>query len=69
MEREPEAPEYVGHRPRGLKQPGEPTLTGRLEHELTHLLFKPWCEVCARQEQAGQEPQTFPEAACAADGR
>ncbi|OLP97472.1 Retrovirus-related Pol polyprotein from transposon TNT 1-94 [Symbiodinium microadriaticum] len=45
---EPEAPEYVAHRPKGLKQPGEPTLTERLEHELTHLPFKPWCEVCVR---------------------
>ena len=31
-----------------MKQPGEPTLTERLEHELTHLPFKPWCEVCLR---------------------
>ena len=48
VECEPEAPEYVARRPRGLKQPGEPTLTERLEHELTHLPFKPWCEVCVR---------------------
>ena len=47
---EPEAPEYVAHRPKGLKQPGEPTLTERLEHELTHLPFKPWCEVCVRSK-------------------
>ena len=45
---EPEAPDYVARRPKGLKQPGEPTLTERLEHELTHLPFKPWCEVCVR---------------------
>ena len=48
VECEPEAPEYVARRPRGLKQPGEPSLTERLEHELTHLPFKPWCEVCMR---------------------
>ena len=48
VECEPEAPDYVARRPRGLKQPGEPTLTERLEHELTHLPFKPWCEVCVR---------------------
>ena len=48
IECEPEAPDYVARRPRGLKQPGEPTLTERLEHELTHLPFKPWCEVCVR---------------------
>ena len=45
---EPEAPDYVARRPKGLKQAGEPTLTERLEHELTHLPFKPWCEVCVR---------------------
>ena len=39
VEFEPEAPDYVARRPRGLKQPGEPTLTERLEHELTHLPF------------------------------
>ena len=48
VECEPEAPDYVAHRARGLRQPGEPTLTERLEHELTHLPFKPWCEVCVR---------------------
>ena len=48
VECEPEAPDYVARRPRGLKQPGEPTLTERLEHELTHLPFKPWCEACVR---------------------
>ena len=47
---EPEAPEYVARRPKGLQQPGEPTLTERLEHELTHLPFKPWCEVCVRSK-------------------
>ena len=45
---EPEAPQYVARRPKGLKQPGEPTLTERLEHELTHLPVKPWCEICVR---------------------
>ncbi|CAE7244727.1 unnamed protein product [Symbiodinium sp. CCMP2456] len=39
FECEPEAPDYVACRCRGLKQPGEPTLTERLE---------PWCEVCVR---------------------
>ena len=47
---EPEAPDYVARRPKGLKQPGEPTLTERLEHELTHLPFKPWREVCVRSK-------------------
>ena len=48
VECEPEAPDYVARRPRGLKQPGEPTSTERLEHELTHLPFKPWFEICVR---------------------
>ena len=34
---EPEGQEFVAKEARGLKQPGEPTLTERLEHELTHL--------------------------------
>ena len=45
---EPEGQDFVAQKARGLKQPGEPTLTERLEHELTHLPFKPWCEVCLR---------------------
>ena len=45
---EPEAAEYVARRPKALKQPSEPTLTERLEHELTHLPFRPWCDVCVR---------------------
>ena len=48
VECEPEAPDCVARRPPGLKQPVEPTLTERLEHELTHLPFEPWCEVCVR---------------------
>ena len=40
--------DFVAQKARGWKQPGEPTLTERLEHELTHLPFKPWCEVCLR---------------------
>ena len=47
---EPEADDFVAQRPRGIKQPYEPTLTERLEHELTHLPFKPWCEVCLRSK-------------------
>ena len=43
-----EGQDFVAQKARGLKQPGEPTLTERLEHELTHLPFKPWCEVCLR---------------------
>ena len=58
LECEPEAPDYVARRPRGLKQPGEPTLTERLVVR----------SLCACQEQAGQEPLTFLEAACAANG-
>ena len=51
---EPEGDDFVAQRPKGLKQPGEPTLTERLEHELTHLPFRPWCEVClkAKSKQA-----------------
>ena len=45
---EPEGQDFVAQKARGLKQPGEPTLTERLEQELTHLPFKPWCEVCLR---------------------
>ena len=45
---EPAQPEYLAQRAKGLRQPYEPTLTERLEHELTHLPFKPWCEVCLR---------------------
>ena len=45
---EPEGQDFVAQKASGLKQPGEPTLTERLEHELTHLPFKPWCEVCLR---------------------
>ena len=45
---EPEGQDFVAQKARGLKQPGEPTLTERLEHELTHLPFKPWCKVCLR---------------------
>ncbi|CAE7376815.1 unnamed protein product [Symbiodinium natans] len=54
FEAEPAQPEYLAQRPKGLKQPGEPTLTERLEHELTHLPFKPWCEIClkAKSRQA-----------------
>ena len=47
---EPEAAEYVAQRPKALKQPSEPTLTERLEHELTHLPFRPWCDVCVRSK-------------------
>ena len=55
---EPEGQDFVAQKARGLKQPGEPTLTERLEHELTHLPFKPWCEVClhakSRQTKSSQ---------------
>ena len=47
---EPEAADYVAQRPKALKQPSEPTLTERLEHELTHLPFRPWCDVCVRSK-------------------
>ena len=46
VECEPEAPDYVVCRPRGLKQPGGPTLAERLERQLTRLPVEPWCEVC-----------------------
>ena len=54
VQAEPESDDFVAQRPKGLKQPGEPTLTERLEHELTHLPFRPWCEVClkAKSRQA-----------------
>ena len=45
---EPEGQDFVAKKARGLRQPGEPILTERFEHELTHLPFKPWCEVCLR---------------------
>ena len=45
---EPEGQDFVAQKARGLKQPGEPTLTERLQHELTHIPFKPWSEVCLR---------------------
>ena len=45
---EPEAADYVARRPKALRQPSEPTLTERLEHELTHLPFRPWCDICVR---------------------
>ena len=42
--------DFAAQRPRGIKQPGEPTLTERLEHELTHLPFRPWCEICVKSK-------------------
>ena len=35
--------ESSARRPKRVPAPGEPTLTGRTEHELTHLPFRSWC--------------------------
>ena len=45
--------ESSARRPKGLPAPGEPTLTERREHELTHLPFRSWC-VRAKSKQSSQ---------------
>ena len=59
VQAEPEGDDFVAQRPKGLKQPGEPTLTERLEHELTHLPFRPWCEVCLKAKSKQAKSKTL----------
>ena len=35
-------------RPKGVPTPSPPSRQERLEHELTHLPFRSWCELCVK---------------------
>ena len=33
---------------KGLKTPGEPSISERRQHELTHLPYRDWCPLCVK---------------------
>ena len=38
----------VSARPKELKTPGEPSISERRQHELTHLPYRDWCPLCVK---------------------
>ena len=40
--------EEEGEAQRGVRDPGEPTISMREEHELTHWPYRSWCSACVR---------------------
>ena len=49
-ESNPDIPEMSAQRPKGLYVPKQPTADEIREHELTHLPFRSWCEICVRSK-------------------
>ena len=56
---DPDLYESSARRPKGLPAPGEPTLTERREHELTHLPFRSWCPTCVRAKSKQNHSRTL----------
>ena len=56
---DPDLYESAARRPKGLPAPGEPTLTERREHELTHLPFRSWCPTCVRAKSKQNHSRTL----------
>ena len=56
---DPDLHESSARRPKGLPAPGEPTLTERREHELTHLPFRSWCPTCVRAKSKQNHSRTL----------
>ena len=56
---DPDLYESSARRPKGLPAPGEPTLTERREHELTHLPFRSWCPTCVRAKSKQNRSRTL----------
>ena len=46
-EQEHEA-EEESDRPRGIRDPGQPSAAERAEHDLSHIPARPWCRHCIR---------------------
>ena len=40
--------EEESDRPRGIRDPGQPSAAERAEHELSHIPMRPWCKHCVR---------------------
>ena len=55
----PDLYEPSARRPNGLPAPGEPTLTERREHKLTHLPFRSWCPACVRAKSKQNHSRTL----------
>ena len=56
---DPDLYESSARRPKGLPAPGEPALTERREHELTHLPFRSWCPTCVRAKSKQNHSRTL----------
>ena len=51
--------ESSARRPKGLPAPGEPPLTERKEHELTHSPIRSWCPTCVRAKSKQNHSRTL----------
>ena len=56
---DPDLYESSARRLKGLPAPGDPTLTGRKEHELTRLPFRSWCPTCVRAKSKQNHSRTL----------
>jgi hypothetical protein len=56
---EPVGSDFKAQRPRQLSVPKEPTEQERQEHELTHLPFRSWCELCVKSKSKHSHSRTL----------
>ena len=54
--------EEAGEPVRRLPCPGSPSAAERLDHEISHWPYRPWCEACVRGRAVGPNSKRIPEA-------
>ena len=55
---EEDGPQHTATRATGIAKPKQPTAQERAEHELTHLPYRTWCDICVRTKgKANSHPR------------